>query len=494
MQDIIHYFMGIQYNQTRRSELDLKKGDCVICFAFQKEDNTMDIQDSCILSNNVKERINSSIEILTEKEILTLIFPGTDYSIIIANLGLKKAYDSGIFRKVYSKALIEAKGIMTETVYVSPPVHPQIERVQFEIVYTSEITFYNYDEMMKIKSTNHIKIIYIVTDKGNVEEMTEARKVAEATNFVRDLSNKPPNIGIPALFETKAKEIKNIKLTALNRSQIKEIGMGGLESVSRGSAVDPKLLVIEYSNSSDQPILLVGKGITFDSGGISIKPWQDMDEMKFDKSGAATVLGIIKLVSDLNIKTNIVAITPLTENMPGGGAYKPGDIIKHYNGVTSEVISTDAEGRLVLADALSYGIEKFRPKLAIDFATLTGASIVALGTFKAGLFSNDNKLIQKIMEASEKSWEDLWNLPLGEEYRKQIKSKVADIMNAGGRWGGASTAAAFLSYFVGSTPWIHIDFPGVAYIKEANEDRKYLPIGSTGFGVRLIYEFLKLVG
>jgi leucyl aminopeptidase len=193
------------------------------------------------------------------------------------------------------------------------------------------------------------------------------------------------------------------------------------------------------------------------------------------------------------MKINIVVITPLTENMPGGNAYKPGDIITHYNGVTSEVISTDAEGRLVLADALSYGIEKFKPKLAIDFATLTGSSIMALGTFKAGLFSNDKKLIQKIMQASEKSWEDLWNLPLGEEYRKQIKSKVADIMNSGGKWGGASTAAAFLSYFVGHTPWIHIDFPGVAYSKESNSDKPYLPIGSTGFGVRLMYEFLKLL-
>jgi leucyl aminopeptidase len=235
----------------------------------------------------------------------------------------------------------------------------------------------------------------------------------------------------------------------------------------------------------------VGKGITFDSGGISLKPPEGMDEMKFDKCGAAAVLGTMKLVSELGLKKHVVGIMALTENLPGGNAYKPGDILKHYNGKTSEIISTDAEGRLVLADALAYGLEKYKPSRIIDLATLTGACIIALGNNYAGMMGNDDSFQRELVEASRNTWEKLWRLPLDDDFKDQIRSKVADIRNTGGRPGGAETAAAFLSYFVGETPWVHLDIAGTAWTQEKTAKTDYLPEGATGFGVRLLYEYLK---
>ena len=238
--------------------------------------------------------------------------------------------------------------------------------------------------------------------------------------------------------------------------------------------------------------MLVGKAVTFDTGGISLKPGEKMDEMKFDKCGGCTVIGIMKAVSELKLPINVVGIIPSVENMPGGESYKPGDIIKLYSGKTAEILNTDAEGRLILADALSYGEKQYSPKVIIDFATLTGACIIALGTNIAGMISNNDKLTQKITESSKRTTEEVWELPLNDDYMDMVKSDVADMKNVGiGRAAGTITAAAFLRNAIENTPWVHIDIAGVAWTQVGTKDKPYNPKGATGFGVRLILDYLQ---
>ncbi len=242
---------------------------------------------------------------------------------------------------------------------------------------------------------------------------------------------------------------------------------------------------------SKKPIVIVGKAVTFDTGGISLKPGEKMDEMKFDKCGGCTVLGIMKAVSELKLPINLVGIVPSVENMPGGESYRPGDIIKIYNGKYAEILNTDAEGRLILADALAYGEKHYLPSEIIDFATLTGACIVALGTNVAGMVSNNERLAEKIKNSSKRTSEEVWQLPLNEDYMNMIKSEVADMKNMGiGRAAGTITASAFLRNAIEKTPWVHFDIAGVAWTQLATKEKPYNPKGATGFGVRLILDYL----
>jgi leucyl aminopeptidase len=249
--------------------------------------------------------------------------------------------------------------------------------------------------------------------------------------------------------------------------------------------------VLEYSGSTkNRPIVIVGKAVTFDTGGISIKPSEKMEEMKFDKCGGCNVLGIMKAVSDLGLDTNVIGIIPAVENMPSGTSYRPGDIIKMYNRKTVEVLNTDAEGRIILGDALSFAVKTFAPKAIIDMATLTGAAIIALGTNVAALVGNDDDLVTKILEYSNQTGEKIWQLPLFEEYKEQLKSSNADMKNIGGRSAGAITAAAFLSNFVEDTPWVHLDIAGTAWTQEGTKEKSYNPKGATGFGIRTIVKYI----
>jgi len=254
------------------------------------------------------------------------------------------------------------------------------------------------------------------------------------------------------------------------------------------------LIILEHKNgkSTEKPIVLVGKAVTFDTGGISLKPGDKMDEMKFDKCGGCTVLGIMKAVSELKLPINVVGIIPSVENMPGGESYRPGDIIKLYSGKTAEILNTDAEGRLILADALAYGEKHYSPKAILDFATLTGACIIALGTNVAGIVSNNDKLKEKIIDSSKKTTEEVWELPLNDDYMDMIKSDVADMKNVGiGRAAGTITAAAFLKNAINNTPWVHFDIAGVAWTQVGTKDKPYNPKGATGFGVRLTLDYLQ---
>ncbi|MEK0382099.1 MAG: leucyl aminopeptidase, partial [Nitrosopumilus sp.] len=284
-----------------------------------------------------------------------------------------------------------------------------------------------------------------------------------------------------------------LKCKIISKDELRKKGFGGISAVGQGSKNEPKLIILEHNKGrrNDKPVVLVGKAVTFDTGGISLKPGDKMDEMKFDKCGGCTVLGIMKAVSELKLPINVVGIIPSAENMPGGESFRPGDIVRLYSGKTAEILNTDAEGRLILADALSYGIKQYSPKSIIDFATLTGACIVALGNNVAALVSNNQRLSEKIKKSSEKTSEEIWQLPINDDYMDMIKSNVADMRNIGmGRAAGTITAAAFLANAVDETPWAHLDIAGTAWTQDASKKKSYNPKGATGFGVRLILDYL----
>ena len=318
----------------------------------------------------------------------------------------------------------------------------------------------------------------------------EAEIVALATSFARDLANSPGNELYPESLAAAAEESgkrSGFKVKVLDEIQIAQLGMGGVMGVSQGSSRLPRFLVLEHGPKRSHPVVLVGKGVTYDSGGISIKPSAGMAEMKMDMAGAAAVLGTFQAVAQLKVPVHLVGLVPAVENMPGGSSIRPGDILRHHNGMTSEVDNTDAEGRLILADALSYA-SQFQPATVIDLATLTGACVVALGHHATGMMGTDEDTMERLRKAGEKTYERVWPLPLFEEYEKQIKSDVADVKNTGGRWAGAITAALFLKKFVGDMPWVHLDIAGTAMLEEPGP---YTAKGGSGVGVRLLTEFLR---
>jgi leucyl aminopeptidase len=328
---------------------------------------------------------------------------------------------------------------------------------------------------------------------GSADEEAASRgadvgvKVAAATLLARDLANEPSNVATPEYLAGKAHEIAErygMEAQVLDRAGIEEEGLTGLATVGRSATNEPRFIVLEHRRDG-APIVLVGKAVTFDSGGISIKPSSGMENMKFDMSGGAAVLGTMEAVGALDLPLNVVALVPATENLPGGDAYKPGDVLTMHSGKTVEILSTDAEGRLILADALSYA-RRYEPAAVVDCATLTGACHVALGDYASGLMGNDEDLISEVQAASETTGERAWPLPLFDEYSEQIKGDVADIKNSGGRYGGALTAGAFLKEFA-DYPWVHLDIAGTAYSKKGNA---YTPKGATGAPARLLVEFL----
>ncbi|RJP65539.1 MAG: leucyl aminopeptidase [Candidatus Abyssobacteria bacterium SURF_17] len=316
-------------------------------------------------------------------------------------------------------------------------------------------------------------------------------KIAKAVSHVRDLVSEPAGVLTPTELANRARDLSKehgFKCSIIMPEGIKKLNMGAFLAVAQGSHQPPRLIVLEHNGGgAARPLVLVGKAITFDSGGISIKPWEGMEEMKDDMSGGAAVLGAVCAAAQLKLPINLVGIIPSTENLPGGGAYKPGDVLRSMSGITIEVISTDAEGRLILCDALAYAA-RYKPAAIIDLATLTGACVVALGHVNSGLMGNDEGLLKKIEVASRVTSEKVWRLPLDDEYAKQIKSDIADVKNVGGRPAGTITAALFLKKFVGDTPWAHLDIAGTAWTKEA---MPYCPKGATGIGVRLLTELAR---
>ncbi len=333
------------------------------------------------------------------------------------------------------------------------------------------------------------KISFVTNSNRPIKELQFGQAIANGMTLAKDLGNAPGNICTPTYLAKEARKLANkhkkLAINVLNEKQMEKLGMNSLLSVSHGSAQPAKLIVLQYHGAkrSEAPIALVGKGITFDSGGISIKPGRAMDEMKFDMCGAASVLGTIQAAAQLNMPLNIIGIIAASENLPSSTATKPGDVVTSMSGKTIEILNTDAEGRLVLCDALTY-TERFKPRLVIDIATLTGAMVVSLGKYMCGVFSNDEKLAQEIVSSSEEINDRAWHMPMEDLYQSELDSNFADIANIGGMYGGSITAACFLSRFTENFRWAHLDIAGVAWHSGKQK-------GSTGRPVPLLVQFLR---
>ena len=350
--------------------------------------------------------------------------------------------------------------------------------------------FYRFDQLKTQKKPPAPALAHVVLPLSAKTELTQALTEAVATAdgaaLARTLGNLPANICTPAYLADEAKKLARefkLELEVLERKDMEKLGMGALLSVARASHQPPKLIVLHYKGNSKnkKKLALVGKGITFDTGGISLKPAGEMDELKFDMSGAGSVLGAIRALAGMRAPVNVVGVIPACENMPGGHASKPGDVVTTLSGQTVEILNTDAEGRLILCDALSYA-ERFKPDAVIDIATLTGAIVIALGHVATGLFANDEKLADAIKEAADDAWDRVWQMPLWEDYQEQLRSNFADMANIGGRPAGSVTAASFLARFTRKLRWAHLDIAGTAW--KSGRDK-----GSTGRPVPLLVRF-----
>jgi leucyl aminopeptidase len=335
------------------------------------------------------------------------------------------------------------------------------------------------------------KVVLSCADKPDAaaqRSLAQAVAIAHGMNLTKDLGNLPGNICTPSFLAAKAlalgKAHKNIKTTVLEEKDMQKLGMGSFLSVTRGSDHPAKLITLEYSggDKKQKPVVLVGKGITFDTGGISLKPGGDMDEMKYDMSGAGSVLGTMQAIAEMGLKLNVVGVIPTCENMPSGKATRPGDIVTSMSGQTIEILNTDAEGRLILCDALTYSA-KFNPDTVIDIATLTGACVIALGNVVSGMFANDDKLAAELVAAGDHAHDRVWQLPLWDDYQPLLDSNFADMANIGGRAGGTITAACFLSRFTKDYRWAHLDIAGTA--NKSGKDK-----GATGRPVPLLTQYL----
>jgi leucyl aminopeptidase len=420
--------------------------------------------------------------------------------LLLAGLG-KKPTDTVTtlerYRRAAGTAAKRARSMKASTVALAlPSAEDNAADVALALTEGAGLGLYRF-EKHKSKSEDDSHTIEQLTvfsdDRKRQRVMAEAVRKGEilvaATSLARDLANAPGNEIYPETLAQAAVEAgkrSGFSVKVMTEGQIARLGMGGIIGVAKGSAHPPRFIMLEYGQKSKNPIVLVGKGVTFDTGGISLKPSANMSEMKMDMSGAAAVIGAFQAAARLALPVHIIGLIPAVENMPSGTSTRPGDILRHYNGKTSEVDNTDAEGRLILADALAYA-ERYHPAAVIDLATLTGACVVALGHFATGMMGNDDALMEKLKASGERTYERVWPLPLFDEYEKLIKSDVADVKNTGGRWAGAITAAWFLKKFIGNYPWVHLDIAGTAILEEHGA---YTQKGASGVGVRLLADFL----
>ncbi len=456
--------------------------------------------------------VAQSVKAIAKKAVAAARFTGrSDESITMLSDQPKKVTLLGLGKKsslsirvvrgaLYSVAKI-AKKQRDKTIAVlfpyALPTFTEEETLRLTADYLSG-TDYKYDRFITVKKDEKepsIHAFLIAASPADARQLRNLQKsaiaVSEGIRTVRDLGNAPSNVVTPTTLAERAVEVAaaiGVKCTVYGRREIQRMKMGGLIAVNRGSVEEPKFIVLEYAPPrAKKHVALVGKGITFDSGGISIKPAERMEEMKFDMCGAAAVIGTIEAAAKLGLPVKISGFIPTTDNLPSGSAYKPGEIITMMNGKTVEIVNTDAEGRMILGDALHYASLR-KPDHLIDYATLTGACVVALGGEASGLFSNDDELARKLIECGDRVGDRLWRMPVWDEYKDLIRSEWADMKNSGGRWGGAISAAVFLKEFVDCPSWAHLDIAGTANTEHdtGRENR-----GATGAGVRVTINFLE---
>ncbi len=478
-----------------------QRGACVVVGIFEsrKLTDSAKILDkvtegyikNILASGDMDGKINTSL--------LLHNVPGTQSKrVLLVGLGKEQEFKEKTFLAVINTILnaLQKTAVIDATLFLSDfPVKERANEWKVsQIVIVATSSNYRFDQL-KSKPDNVQsslrKMVLCVNDRTELvaceEAMQQGLAIAHGMSLAKDLGNLAPNICTPTYLAKQAKDLAKshkLKVSILEEKDMEKLGMGSLLAVAQGSEQPAKLIVLEYhgSGKKDNPIVLVGKGVTFDTGGISLKPGADMDEMKFDMSGAASVLGTLHAIAEMKLPINVVGIIPATENMPSGKAAKPGDVVTSMSGQTIEILNTDAEGRLILCDALTYA-ERYNPKVVIDIATLTGACVIALGNFTTGLMSNDNELAEALLSAGEQAGDRAWQLPLWDEYQDLLRSNFADIANIGGRAAGTITAACFLSRFTKKYRWAHLDIAGTAW-KSGKEK------GSTGRPVPLLTQFL----
>ena len=423
--------------------------------------------------------------------------------ILLMGLGRKRDFHLDTWRGSVSKAarFLRDKGIREFSLcpYLRGERKISLEDFSQGLVEGIYLGLYQFNEFKteergKIKDVERVHLV--TPEEKRISPIQKAVDAAEivskAVYLTRDLVSRPANRKTPSMLAQVAKDVaenNGLRLEVLNREEMKKLGMGALLAVASGSHESPKFIILEYKPPKRglETVVVIGKAITFDSGGLSLKPSENMDKMKHDMGGGAAAIGVMQAASQLKLPLHLIALIPATENLPSGSAYRPGDILASLSGKTIEVISTDAEGRLILADALAYS-QRIKPKAIIDLATLTGACIIALGNNVTGMMGNNEELKARVRRAADRTGERVWELPLWEEYEEQLKSDVADIKNVGGRPAGTITGGAFLKKFVGEYPWVHLDIAGPVW---TDKDKPYVPKGATGVGVRLVVQLLR---
>jgi len=419
--------------------------------------------------------------------------------VLLVGLGKERDLDDKRYRESVESLVrhLDGTGSMEAVVYF-PELHVKGREIEWKVRAATEagsLAMYRFEEY-KSKTDKPRRplrrLTFCVPRRSDLREgqtaVDQGLAYANGVAYARDLANQPPNVATPIHMADKAKELADewgLSLTVLDEQQMEAEGMGAFLAVGQGSVNPPRLMAMEYRGGAadEAPYVIVGKGITFDAGGISLKPAAAMDEMKYDMCGAAGTFGIMRAIAELKLPINVVGVAAAAENLPDGRAYRPGDILTAKSGKTIEIINTDAEGRLVLADALTWVQENYQPRVILDMATLTGACLVALGKKAAGLMGNTDRLVRELTDAGDETGERGWQLPLWDEYQDQLKSDFADMKNVGGREAGTITAGCFLSRFVEDVEWAHIDIAGVAWQNSSTK-------GATGHPVRMVSQYL----
>jgi leucyl aminopeptidase len=488
--------------KVEQATIDQNQTPLLVVGLYENENDHLNLQElDPILYHTIKEIISNKEfkAVVGARLIIPTMGKGPMKKIMLMGLGKKEKFNNEIARIVSAKAAVKVREMEISEFSILP--YSSLDEGLIEAISEGiALSLYSFNRYKTNDGGDESKVklvtILINADKNKIQPIIDRTGLlVDAVNLARDLSNLPPNDCSPSQLASIAVSVGTeygLKTRIVERYEMESLGLNGIVSVGKGSQNPPKLIILEYHGSTDdrRPYLLVGKGVTFDTGGISLKDHDKMDEMKFDKSGGCNVVAIMKAVASLKLPINVVGIIPSVENMPSSTSYRPGDIIKMYNGKTVEVLNTDAEGRIILADAIAFGIASYNPKAVIDLATLTGACIIALGTNVAAVIGTNKKFIDELQQVSDRTGEKIWELPLYEEFNEQIKSSIADIKNIGGRPGGAITAAAFLSNFTSGIPWIHIDIAGTAWTQEGTFERSYNPKGATGFGIRTLVKLL----
>ncbi|HMK49426.1 MAG TPA: leucyl aminopeptidase [Thermodesulfovibrionales bacterium] len=423
-----------------------------------------------------------------------LLIPAPDniraQRICLVGLGDKEEITSETVRQAGGKAAVYLREKRMSKIALSTRVLSSLKVSPADFIEGALLGLYTFGKFRTQKENGEIRSFSILSRESQElrSELIRAESISSSVCFTRDLVNTPANEMTPSDLARAALSLKNKNLSVriLERRDVEKLGMHAYLSVAKGSNQPLKFIILEYTGAKEAPIVLIGKSVTFDSGGISIKPSEGLEKMKYDMAGGAAVLAVMRSVAELKLPVHLIGILPATENLLGGSASRPGDVVRAIGGKTIEIISTDAEGRMTLADAIGFA-KRYEPRAIVDIATLTGACAIALGNAAIGMMGNDRYLLDKMKQSGESVYERVWELPLFKEYKEYLKSDVADLKNSGGRQGSLSASASFLNEFAGNTKWVHLDIAGTAY---HDKDKPYTPKGATGIGVRLLFKFI----